>query len=60
MDPQNQQNYQLKLDEDLTQALHEATAKKVILLPLFIGRTPQLAEALPMHACMQRSFGMNE
>lgn len=29
-DPQNQ--YQLKLDEELTNALHEATAKKIVVV----------------------------
>jgi nucleotide-binding universal stress UspA family protein len=32
MDPHNQQKYQLKLDEELTKTLQEATAKKIVVV----------------------------
>jgi len=53
LDPQNEHKYQLKLDEELTNALHEATAKKVTMAtPLVRDPGPQI------HCPMQRSFGM--
>jgi len=51
MDPHNQQKYQLKLDEELTKTLQEATAKKVIMQPHVIVKIPA-----QIHCPTQRSF----